>query len=64
MNYLFLAYGDEKRWVAMSTNERNAFDKDCLACEDRMRQNGQLLAVEHLPSRNVAMTVRVEDGDV
>ncbi len=64
MKYLFLAYEDETGRDAMSTNAREAFENDCLVNEEMLRENGHLLAVERLPSRCAAITVRVKDDDV
>jgi hypothetical protein len=64
MNYLFLAYRDEKRWAAMSLQERDALKNACLANEQELRQSGHLLAVEGLQSSNDAITVRLVNGRV
>jgi hypothetical protein len=53
MKYLLLAYRDEKRWEAMSTSERDAFENACLANDEMLRQSGHLLAGEGLQSSSV-----------
>lgn len=64
MKYIFLVYRDEKRWQAMSTQERDSLENECMANEQDMRQSGHLLAVEGLPSSNTAIRVRIENGQV
>jgi hypothetical protein len=64
MKYLFLAYRDEKRWEAMPTSERAAFEEACLANDETLRKNGTLVALEGLPNRNSATTVQVRNGKV
>ena len=63
MQYLFLAYGDEKRYNAMSTSERDAFERACLANNEALRKNGHLLATEAFQRSNTT-TVQVHNGKV
>jgi hypothetical protein len=62
MKYLFLAYGDERRWDTMSESEREALANACLANDEALRNSGHLLAVEGLHSSRTATTVRVHNG--
>ena len=62
MNYLFLAYRDEKQWAALSASERDTLEAACLATEQALRQSGHLFAVEHIQNSEAAITVRVVHG--
>jgi hypothetical protein len=64
MKYVFLVYQDEKQWDAMSTSERVAIEKACLASEQDLRQSGYLFAFEDLQSNRTSITVRVVNGKV
>jgi hypothetical protein len=64
MKYLFLAYGDEQRYSAMSTSERDAFENACLANDEVLRESGHLLTAAGLHRSSTATTVRVWNGSV
>ena len=64
MQYLFVAYGDEKRLEAMSANERDAFETAGRANDELLRQSGHLLAVGRFQSRHTTTTVQVWNGEV
>ena len=64
MKYLFLAYGDEKHWNALSVSERAALANACLASDEVLRKSGRLLAAQGLQSSSTATTVRVQNGKV
>jgi hypothetical protein len=61
---MLLAYGDEQRLGAMSSSEREALWKACLANDEALRESGHLLAVEGLERSCNAATVRVQHGDL
>jgi hypothetical protein len=64
MNYLFLAYRDEKQWQTLPAGERDALEAACLANEQELRQSGHLLAVGALQDSGAALTVRLINGQV
>ena len=63
MQYLFLAYADAKRLDALSTSERDTFERACLANDKALRESGHLRAVEAF-QRNNTTTVQVHNGAV
>lgn len=64
MRYILLAYGDQQQLDAMTSSEREALWKACLANDEALRASGHLLAVEGLESSRNAATVRVQHGDL
>ena len=64
MKYLLLAYGDEQQLEAMSTNERDAFERACIANDEALRESGHLLVTEELHSGSAAAIVRVRNGQL
>ena len=64
MKYVLLAYRDEERWNAMSTNEHDALENACLAYEQDLEQSDHLFAVDGLKSSRDAITVQFVDGQV
>jgi len=62
MNYLLLAYSDEKRWAAMSSPAHARFAQACLANNEAMQTGGRLLAMACLPRS--ATTVQIHDKQV
>jgi len=64
MRYLFLAYGDERRWNALPADERTALESACQAHDDVLRQKGHLIAVEAFQSSATSTVVRVQDGQL
>ncbi len=63
MNYVLLAYRDEKRWEAMSASERAAFEEACRASEQDLIHSFHLIDVKGLQN-NTALTVRIVNGKV
>jgi hypothetical protein len=64
MKYVFLAYGNEQQWDAMSASERETLGNACLANDEALRTSGRLLAMVGLQSSRTATTVRVQNGKV
>jgi hypothetical protein len=62
MKYLCLIYTEGKELERLSPDEHAAVERECVAYEERLRSNGQLLAVEALQPVEAATTVRVRDG--
>lgn len=60
--FLCLGYMDEQKWEAMSKSEQDAFMKECMACDDVLRQNGHWGGGEALQSVQTAKTVRWSGG--
>jgi hypothetical protein len=63
LNYLFLAYRDERHLETLPANEQAKFAKACLASDQGLRESGYLLAAVELPDSTV-MTVSVQQGKV
>jgi hypothetical protein len=63
MQYLLLAYYEEKQWEALPAADRDALATAASTIEQELRQSGHLLAAEELQNSNV-LTVRVVDGKV
>jgi hypothetical protein len=63
MEYVLLAYRDEKRWEAMSANERAAFEEACQASEQDLIHSLHLVDIKSLQN-NTALTVRIVNGQV
>jgi hypothetical protein len=63
MNYVLMAYRDEKRWEAMSAGERAAFEKACQASEQDLLQSLHLIDSKVLKN-DPALTVRIVNGQV
>jgi hypothetical protein len=64
MRYILLAYADEQQLGAMSSSEREALWKACLANDEALRESGHLLAVEGLQHSHSTATVRAQHGDL
>ena len=64
MKYICLGYLEDKKWGAMSGNERNAMMDDCFAYDDVLRKNGYFAGGEALQSSQDAKTLRWKDGKV
>lgn len=64
MQYVLLAYGDEKQLAAMSAGEHDALADACRANDAALRNSGRLLAAQGLQSSRAAVTVRVHNGSV
>ncbi|HKY70946.1 MAG TPA: YciI family protein [Nitrospira sp.] len=64
MKFICLGYADEKRLVAMSEKERNAFIDECFTYDDVLRRNGHFAGGDALGSARNARTLRWEKGKV
>ena len=64
MRYVFLVHRDEAQSNAISTRERDAFENECQANEQDLRQSGHLFAVEGLYSGCTVLTVQAVSGEV
>ncbi len=62
MKYLCLIYYDEQLVDAMTDEQWQALVARCLACGERLRASGHMLAGEPLQSVRTARTVRVREG--
>lgn len=62
MKYLCLVYYDESVINAMSQQEWESLNKECIACGDNLRSTGNFLGGNALQPVNTATTVRVRDG--
>jgi len=64
MKYVCLGYMEENKWDAMSENERDAFVKECVAYDEVLRKNGNIIGGEALQSVRNATTLRFWNGKV
>ncbi len=64
MKYICLGYMEEKKWDAMSENERNAMMDECFTYDDELRKNGHFAGGEALQSAQNATTLRWKNGKV
>ncbi len=64
MRYLFLTYADEQWRDAMSTAERDTFERACRFSDEALRESGHLLAVECLQGNDAVATVQMHNGRV
>jgi len=64
MNYLALVYYDEKIMNAMSQQEWDALNQECIACGDALRASGHFLDGRPLQSVETATTVRVRNNQI
>ena len=64
MKYICLGYMDERRWEAMSEDERNALMDACFAYDDKLREGGHFAGGEALQSPRNAATLRYRNGKV
>lgn len=62
MKYLCLVYYDENVINAMSPQEWESLNKECIACGDNLRNAGHFLGGNALQPVNTATTLRVRDG--
>jgi hypothetical protein len=62
MKYLALVFYQEKIMNAMSQQEWDELNRECLACSDQMRKNGHFLDGNALQSVDTATTVRLRNG--
>jgi hypothetical protein len=64
MKYLCLAFGDEKKFDALSKTELDAISGKCQAYDDEVRKSGHLVAMAALQHTTSATTVRIRNGKV
>lgn len=64
MKFLCLAFGDEKKFGAMSSTQLDAIGKECQALDDVLRASGHLVAMGGLQPTRAAATVRTRNGKV
>jgi hypothetical protein len=64
VRFLCLGYMDEKRWDALSQNERESLMQECFAYDDVLRRNGHFAGGEALQSVRTAKTLRWQGGRV
>lgn len=62
MKYLLLAYGDEKKWDALSPNEQEAVVAQCRPYDDELRKSGRVVALGSLGPTRMATTIRTRNG--
>lgn len=62
MKYLALVYYNEKIMEAMSQQEWDALNQECIACVDGLTEGGHFITGAPLLPTNTATTVRVRDG--
>ncbi len=62
MKYLCMAYEEEARLNALSSNEWDALRNETLAYVDALRKSGHLIVTHALQSVRAATTVRVRHG--
>jgi hypothetical protein len=65
MKFICLGYTEEKKWDAMSKNERDAMIEECFAYDDVLRKHGHWVSGGGaLQSVRTAKTLRWKDGRV
>ncbi|HEU5100167.1 MAG TPA: YciI family protein [Roseiflexaceae bacterium] len=64
MQYLLLAYQDERLLDALSANQRDALASACRDSDEMLRQSGHLVAAQSLHSNRDTATVRVCNGQL
>ncbi|MCX4188025.1 YciI family protein [Methylophaga sp. OBS4] len=62
MKYLALVFYQEKIMNGMSQQQWDNLNQECMACGDKLRDNGHMLGGNALQSVDTATTVRVRDG--
>jgi len=62
MKYLCLVYYEEKIIEAMSPQEWESLNKECVACGEGLRESGHYLGGNALQPVSTAATLRVRDG--
>ena len=62
MKYLCLAYYDENKFAALSTEEVNALLRDCAAHDEALRESGRLFLQASLGPGHASSAVRPVDG--
>jgi hypothetical protein len=64
MQYLLLAYKDERQLDALSTSQRDALASACRDNDEMLRQSGHLVAAQTMYSSHDTATVRVCNGQL
>lgn len=64
MKYLCLVYFEPKMWRNISKTEAETIDRESLAYDETLKQNGYLILAEALQSVENATTLRVRSGSV
>ncbi|PWG65389.1 YciI family protein [Sediminicurvatus halobius] len=64
MKYVALVYYDERIMKAMSQQQWDALNRECLGCVESLSQSGSFLAGQALENVDHAATVRVREGEV
>lgn len=64
MKYLCLVYYEESVMNAMTQQEWNALNQECLACGDGLRESGHFLGGEALQPVETATTLRIRNGRI
>jgi hypothetical protein len=62
MQYLLLAYGDQRQLDALSASQLDALASACRDNDEMLRRSGHLVAAQSLHSSREATTVRVQNG--
>ncbi len=62
MKYLALVYYEEKAIDAMTQNEWQSLNRECVACGEDMRASGHMLGGSALHPTSTATSLRVRDG--
>jgi hypothetical protein len=62
MKYLLLAYGDEKKWDALSEREQAAVGAECRPYDDELRKSGRVVAMGSLAPTRLTTTIRTRNG--
>jgi hypothetical protein len=64
MKYLALVYYNEEIMAALSQQEWDALNRECMSCVEVLRQGGHYLDGHPLLPTSTATTVRVRNGSV
>lgn len=64
MKYLCLIYGDERRWMDFTAEERDGVVADFAAFNDYIKSGEHYLGSNRLLASGAARTVRIRDGQV
>ena len=63
MQYLALVYYEESKMKALSQDDWDALNRECMGCVAGLQQNGHFLEGRALQPVSTAATVRVRDGE-
>jgi hypothetical protein len=64
MKFICLGYIEEKKWEAISKDDREARMAECFSYDDLLRKNGNFLGANALESARKATTLRYGNGKV